>query len=94
MNGSPGDVDEQILQHQPWSPPDSEDEIEEEPRTLVRSRAFYVGGKRPRLFHDEPDETPDLGSYFEGWNMADKQQIVMCRAYASYLSAKKDAKKK
>jgi len=93
---SEGD-DEQIPQHQPWSPPGSDDEIaEEQLRTLKRERPIW-GGKRPMVFggrYDEEIETPDLGAYFEEWNLSEKKQILMCRGYASYLAAKQDARKK
>jgi len=89
--------DEQVPQHQPWSPPGSDEEVaDEQPRTLKRARP--LGGKAPRYssyfgFDAEP-ETPDLGAYFEDWNLSERKQILMCRGYASYLAAKQDAKKK
>jgi len=89
--------DEQQPQHQPWSPLDSEEEIGDEvPRALKRSYAFTPGGKRPMVWsgYGEDPETPDLGAYFEEWNLSEKKQILMCRGYASYLAAKQDAKKK
>jgi len=93
--------DEQIPQHQPWSPPESDEELDEDrpPRTIERERTYprVHGGKRPRSLWVPTiadDETPDLAEYFEDWNMSAKQQIICCRAYASYLAAKKDAKKK
>lgn len=92
--------DEEIPQHQPWSPPRSDEEVDEEqPRTLKRERPFF-GQKKPFVFggrmefSDEEDDEPDLGAYFAQWHLSDKQIIICCRSYASYLSAKKDAKKK
>lgn len=89
--------DEQ-LQHQPWSPPDSDEEVMvDAPRALKRSKVSF-GGKRPYAFnpggYSVDDETPDLGSYFEEWNLSERKQILMCRGYASYLAAKQDARKK
>lgn len=85
--------------HQPWSPPDSDEEIvDDEPRTLKRTRASF-GGKRPLInWGYQPgfgeDETPDLGAYFAEWNISEKKQILMCRGYASYLAAKQEYRKK
>jgi len=94
-------------QHQPsW---DEDDEEQDLPgtRQLVRSHAniwgsdgFATGGKAPRGGYSGMElggteyETPDLGAYFEEWDMEPKDQIIMCRAYASMLSASKKAKKK
>jgi len=33
-------------------------------------------------------DQPDLHSYFDQWEMEDKHKILLCRSYASYLSAK------
>jgi len=90
--------DEQQQQHQPWSPPDSEEEIGDVvPRTLKRSTAS--AGKRPLTNWGytpgyDQDEAPDLGAYFDQWNLSEKKQILVCRGYASYLAAMQDAKKK
>jgi len=94
-------------QRQPsWTPGLSDDEDEDLPgdRELVRSNASIrrapTGGKAPRSYYPSSEhnygesEVPDLGTYFEEWDMDPKDQIVMCRAYASYISASKKAKKK
>lgn len=71
---------------------------EESPMRLPRPNpaAFAPrGGKRPRMMypHNQEDEDvldqPDLAEYFQEWEIPDKDVILMCRAYASYLSAKK-----
>lgn len=55
-----------------------------------------VGGKRPRymLPHNQEDvevmDQPDLAEYFAQWEISEKDQILMCRAYASYLAVKKN----
>lgn len=43
---------------------------------------------------DHLDDQPDLKNYFDKWDMPEKHQIIMCRAYASYLSAKQHGEKK
>lgn len=89
----------------PWIEAD-DDEPEEEPRTLVRSNAAIwtgnTGRKAPRGWHpcdgsddrDLEDEVPDLGAYFEEWDMPIKDQVIMCRAYASMLAASSKAQPK
>lgn len=46
------------------------------------------GGKRPIFSPVDEDDQPDLEEYFSGWEIPTKDQILMCRAYASYLSVK------
>jgi len=93
-----GNGDEQPQQQPPWSPPDSDEEIvDDTPRTIKRSRAF--AGKRPLVNWGytpqyDQDEGPDLGDYFDQWDLPEKKQILICRGYASYLAAMQDAKKK
>lgn len=62
---------------------------------LCRSNA--TAGKRPRTFvpqtppesdDEEILDQPDLASYFSQWEISDKHVILLCRSYASYLSAK------
>jgi len=89
---------DEIPPHQPWSPPDSDEETPaEQLRTLKRSNAF-VGGKRPLVnwgyTPDDASEAPDLGAYFDQWDLSEKKQILICRGYASYLAAMQDARKK
>lgn len=94
---------------QPWSCPDEDDEVDEDPRELVRSSANVSagwrlpGGKAPRHFagiydaggdSDGDDEALDLGAYFEEWDLPPKQQAIACRSYASYISQVAQAKKK
>jgi len=38
---------------------------------------------------EDADEQPDLGEYFSQWDISPKEQILMCRSYASYLSVLK-----
>jgi len=84
---------------QPWSPPDSDEEIADDtPRTLKRTKPSF-GGKRPLVNWGyspgyEQDQGPDLGDYFDQWDLSEKKQILICRGYASYLAAMQDAKKK
>ncbi len=79
------------------------------PRELQRSSAT-VGRKAPRAewnqyapqgsFSDDDEnddmvlEQPDLHVYFSQWEIPDKQVVLLCRSYASYLSAKGHAKAK
>lgn len=45
------------------------------------------GMKRPMVFESDSDEEqPDLGDYFSGWDICRRDQIHLCRAYASYLA--------
>ncbi len=49
------------------------------------------------LEQDERDaamEQPDLHEYFSQWVIPDKQVILLCRSYASYLAAKGHARVK
>jgi len=49
------------------------------------------GRKRPSRFIDlvdEEPEEPDLAEYFSQWDMPWKQQVLICRSYASYLSSR------
>ncbi len=49
------------------------------------------------LDQDERDaamEQPDLHEYFSQWVIPDKQVILLCRSYASYLAAKGHARSK
>jgi len=60
-------------------------------KALMRSHA--TAGKRPRTYREpSPEEVsqdqPDLTAYFSQWEIPDKHIILMCRSYASYLSAK------
>jgi len=43
---------------------------------------------------EDSDGQPDLDDYFSQWDISAKEQILMCRAYASYLSAKRAPFKK
>lgn len=60
--------------------------------TFVRGRK-QPATKRPHFSHgaddeeDDSDDQPDLGDYFSQWDIPPKDIILMCRAYASYLSA-------
>jgi len=63
--------------------------------------AVHSGRKAPRSGYNayEPtdssgDEAPDLGAFFEEWDMPVKDQVIMCRAYASMLSASSKAQPK
>ncbi len=50
----------------------------------------------PQGSYEEEDtlEQPDLHEYFSQWEIPDKQVILLCRSYASYLAAKGHAKAK
>lgn len=37
---------------------------------------------------DEDPEEPNLEEYFSQWDMPWKQQVLICRSYASYLSSR------
>lgn len=54
------------------------------------------GFKRPyiEMVDSDDEEQPDLGVYFDKWNMSDRDIIVMCRSFASYLDRKGKAVKK
>jgi len=88
-------------QGQPWGVP-SDEEHEEGDRALVRTAAGIWAGdfgrKAPRGGSDSGEwsdlafEKPDLGAYFESWDMDPKQQVLACRSYASYLNAVEKAK--
>ncbi len=81
---------------------DGEDDVVEH---LSRSMAF--SGKRPYDWNQyspqgqdlEEEEAmaldaPDLHDYFSQWIIPDKQVILLCRSYASYLAAKGHAQTK
>ncbi len=81
-----------------------DEEMDDEPEFLTRSNAF-VGGKRPvrewnqyapqgSMSDEEVLEQPDLAEYFSQWVIPDKQVILLCRSYASYLAAKGHATSK
>jgi len=38
---------------------------------------------------DDSDGQPDLARYFSQWDISPKEQILMCRGYANYLSSMK-----
>ncbi len=78
-------------------------EFDSPPQTLHRQRAFKAprkGTKRPMFVDmrydsdDDEGDQPDLKEYFSNWNMKDRDIIVMCRAYASYLDRTSKANKK
>lgn len=64
----------------------------------------WSGGKRPCAWGniapygtediEDAQEQPDLAEYFGQWVIPEKQIILVCRAYASYLSAKAHANTK
>lgn len=58
--------------------PDMEDDDEEEPMEEGE---------------DDFPEQPDLGWFFQHWELTDLQMIAICRTFANYISAKvpKDA---
>ncbi|AXH76230.1 MAG: hypothetical protein [Cressdnaviricota sp.] len=77
--------------------PQDEWEDHGEVQVLRRSHATVSAGKRPRYHmppHNQEDEDileqPDLAEYFAQWEISEKDQILMCRAYASYLAVKKN----
>lgn len=84
------------------------EDISSSPETgfLVRANAGYMGsgwkqprqGKRPppamSCDSDSEESSPDLGIYFAKWNMEDRDIIVMCRSYASYIDRRTKATKK
>lgn len=39
-------------------------------------------------------EAPDLGEYFEQFDISDKDIILLCRGYASYLAARGKGQRK
>lgn len=45
-------------------------------------------GKAPYRAPEPEEEIPDLGLYFEDFNISELDQVKLCRAYANYLSAK------
>lgn len=70
-------------------------------REPPNQRVAHAGGKRPRSYHtwrdhhavsvdsdEEPDGEVDLRSYFAQHNVSPKQQVLLCRSYASYVAAK------
>jgi len=81
-----------------------DEELEEELGVRRLQRGLAVAGKRPRSYEPttppsvEEDEDAylscDLGHYFSQFDIPDKHVILMCRSYASYLSAKAHAEKK
>ncbi len=79
---------------------------EDQESSLKRSHAF-VGRKAPRsewnqyapqgISSEEDDEVaeqPDLAEYFSQWKIPEKDIILMCRSYASYISHKAKAQQK
>jgi len=79
--------DEEVPQDEVW---EKHGDVE-----ILRKSA---AGKRPRHYemppHNQEDDDcldqPDLGEYFGQWDISEKDQILMCRAYASYLAVKKN----
>lgn len=55
---------------------DDEEDIDSEEQESSSSRSIM----------DESDDQPDLGDYFAAWNISRRDQIHLCRAYASYLA--------
>lgn len=80
----------------------NEDDLleDEPPKKLVRT-----GCKAPRAswnpyqphqdeYDDVVGEQPDLADYFQQWSIPEKDIILMCRSYASYLQHKSKASPK
>lgn len=65
------------------------------PRGIKRNNAFrFIDDEAREGDEEEQDEEdsdvqPDLGEYFSHWDISPKDQILMCRSYASYLSVRK-----
>lgn len=63
------------------------------PRELKRTNAHLYDMEALEDPMDEEegdsDDQPDLGEYFAQWDITPKEQILMCRSYASYLSVRK-----
>lgn len=82
-------------EHPPTQAPDvEEDEVflsgqedsdQELPDEADGHRPIYAG-KRPRTNYGDEDP-PDLGLFFDSLDVPLKERILMCRAYASYLSS-------
>lgn len=83
------------------SPPSSPEIPRHLVRQPPNQRVAHAGGKRPRSYHtwrdhhavsvdseEEPDGEVDLRSYFAQHNVSPKQQVLLCRSYASYVAAK------
>jgi len=45
------------------------------------------GLKRPRRYTPTDDDVPDLGRFFEDYDLGKKAQIAVCRTYANHLAA-------
>lgn len=71
------------------------------PRIIRRQNAFKAprkGIKRPYVepvrYPSDDEDQPDLKEYFSQWDMKDRDIIIMCRSYASYLDRTSKANKK
>lgn len=83
------------------SPPSSPEVPRHLVREPPNQRVAHAGGKRPRSYHtwrdhhavsvdseEEHDGEVDLRSYFAQHHVSPKQQVLLCRSYASYVAAK------
>ena len=70
-------------------------------REVPSQKRAHMAGKRPRSLHtwvdhhavsvdsdEEGDGEVDLRKYFAEHQVSPKQQVLLCRSYASYVSAK------
>nr|WAE42734.1 MAG: hypothetical protein [Cressdnaviricota sp.] len=63
--------------------------------TVARKRAYSDSQPKPWRGEEDPEEMeesdelgqPDLIAYFAQWDIPWKDAVLMCRAYASYLTA-------
>lgn len=70
----------------------SDDDLEQDSDELIGEDVIeeQLAGKQPMVGPHTAmwSDQPDLEQYFSQWMMPDKDIIVMCRAYASYLARK------
>jgi len=65
----------------------SDDEDGQPQDAIPQPQRPQKGVKRPyRAPSPDLDDQPDLAKYFDQWEISIKEQVLMCRAYASYLA--------
>jgi len=60
---------------------------EEAPPSPIAQQHAGKGLKRPRRYTPNDDDVPDLGRFFEDYDLSKKAQIAICRTYANHLAA-------